>query len=129
MRSHLLRTRAHVALVLVLLGLATACGASQRERTVATALTATNAARDAFIKFDRVHQQKLVETASSVDDGRTRLDAYRRQRDPIVQGFATAYQLVATAAVLTDDPKAIPNMLQAVALLKAALNGLTGSTP
>jgi len=101
-----------------------ACGASARERTVATALTATNASRDAFVAWDSAHQAALVAKATSLDDGRHLLEAYRRQRDPIVQGFAAVYRLIATAAIVSNDPAAVPALLQATAMLQAALKEL-----
>jgi hypothetical protein len=103
-----------------------ACGASARERAISTALVATNATRDGFIAFDARHQQQLVDSATSLEEGRARIDAYRRQREPIVQGFATVYRAIAMAAVLTDDPTAIPNLLRAADLLRTAIHDLTG---
>lgn len=107
-------------LALVLL----ACGASARQHTISAALVAADASRDAFVAFDAAHQQQLVATAASLDDGRQRLEAYRKQRDPIVQGFAMAYRAIATAAILTDDPTSIPNMIRAASMLRDALKEL-----
>lgn len=100
-----------------------ACGASARERTVATALTTTNAARDSFVAFDAAYQQKIVATATSLEDGRAKLDAYRAKRDPLIQAFATVYRLVATAALSTDGVS-VADMLHAIKLLQAALKEL-----
>lgn len=99
-----------------------ACGASARQQTIAASLTTTNAARDAFVVWDRSHQQSLVDTAANQADARERVDAYRKQRDPIVQGFAAVYRLLAIAA--TDDKASLADLIQAAALLHSTLKEL-----
>jgi hypothetical protein len=102
-----------------------ACGASARERTLAAALTTTNASRDAFVAFDLEFQRSIVANAKDLESGRRALDDYRKKRESLVQGFALVYQLIATAALASDQPS-IAEMLRALQQLKRALDALKG---
>jgi hypothetical protein len=96
-----------LALCIVLVG----CGATQRQKTITATLAAVDAARDGFVEYDRLHQQGIVNDADSADAARSKLDAYRRKREPLVQAFTTAYRALAIAAALDDDPKSLATML------------------
>lgn len=116
-----------ILMTVQLVSLAAGCGASARQQTIAAALTATNASRAVFVAWDASHQTELVSTATSLEDGRQRLDAYRKQREPVVQGFAGVYRLIAAAA-LARDAGSITEMVDAAKLLHATLKDL-GVTP
>lgn len=79
-----------------------ACGGSVVDRTnkaLNTALSATNAARDQFTKWDAQHQLAIVDKASTRTEAETNLKTYRTKRQRIVQAFTVAYTSMATAAV------------------------------
>lgn len=65
---------------------------------MSTALTATDAARDAFLDWDREHQQHLVDAAPTTDDATAALEVYRGQRDRVILAFSATYTLIAAAA-------------------------------
>ncbi len=117
-----MRARATALLLLVLCALA-ACGASQREKTIKATLATTNTVRDEFIALDSKAQMLIVETATTREEGVSRLLAYRAKRDVIVQGFAIVYKAIATAATTSDDPS-VATMLDTFKTLKAAIDAV-----
>jgi hypothetical protein len=86
-------------LLLVLAGLV-ACDHSRKD-TIHATIIAVNAARDGFIEWDRTRQEQIVAAATSKEEGRAKLDAYREGRTKIYDGIALAYKLLIDA--LTDD--------------------------
>lgn len=104
------------AIVLILTMLAgQGCGANARQQALRTALTGLNAARDGFVVWDDIHQQSIVDKATSLEDGQAKLRDYRAGREKIVLGFEAAYKLLAIAALEPD----VRNILTAVAALKS----------
>lgn len=97
-------TRTIRTLILVALVAATACSASQRERTIKATLAAVNESRDAFIVFDRTVQQTIVATAPTYERGVDALAKYRTKREVVVDGFTVVYRAIAIAATVNDDP-------------------------
>jgi hypothetical protein len=104
----------------------TGCGASQREKTLRATLIATNAARAGFTKFDADHQQQIVKDATSLEDGKAKLAAYREDRDKVRLLFEAVYEGIA-AAMLLDDKAPLTELLKAAENLEAALTKLKGS--
>lgn len=110
-----------IPLLLVFAGLVMCgCGASARERTIKATLVATNTVRDDFITLDGKAQMMIVDTATTREEGVSRLLAYRAKRDVIVQGFAVVYKAIATAATTSGDPS-VATMLDAARKLQAAI--------
>ncbi len=99
-------------LLTLVLGFA-ACGATAREKTIKATLITANVARDEFASWDLKHQHALVETSSSKDDATEKVAHYRKDQDRVVLGFTALYRLIATAAILEDDPKSLANLLAA----------------
>jgi hypothetical protein len=98
-----MRRRQIAGLAVVLLTVAVACGSSITEGakdTLSTALTATNAARDAFVRWDEAHQLGLVERATSREEGEAQLRSYRRARERVLKAFTAAYAALAAASAL-----------------------------
>lgn len=91
-----------IVLLLVTIGL-TGCGGNQRQRALKTSLTAINAARDGFEKWDETQQQKIVAEATSKEAGRAALDEFRAKRDKIFVAFEVAYRAIAGAALQDDE--------------------------
>jgi len=87
------------ALVIALALTAPACGGDSKQKALKTSLSALNAARDGFIAWDKNHQDKIVAGATSLDDGKVKLDRYRKTREPVLQGFTVAYSALAAAAL------------------------------
>ena len=105
-----------------------ACGASQRETTIKTALVTVDTARDSFVAFDASEQSMIVNKATSLDDGKAQLATYRDRRVKIVEAFTVAYRAIAAAATINDDPS-IAGLSAALAQLLAAVTTITGGTP
>jgi hypothetical protein len=114
--------------VLIVLAALTACGPrsdgpaiDQTRLGLQTALTATNAARDAFVAWDKDHQARIVEEATSLDDGKAKLAAYRMQRADVSATFVLAYSAIAgaaTALALADTER---DTAQLVTMAREAL--------
>lgn len=91
---------------LLLLAALAACGprsvqppAEPARVGLATALSATNAAREAFISWDGDHQLTIVAGATSREDGEKKLADYRARRADVVAAFTLAYSSIAAAEV------------------------------
>ena len=107
----------------------TACpGPDAKERALRSSLTALNAARDGFVAWDKDHQQKIVEEATSLEDGKSKLAAYRAKREPVTQGFVVAYSAIAaaaldrSAAMIVEAAVAAKEVYDLVKLLTGASN-------
>ena len=126
------RAMVKTAAVLLLIGTLgstlPACGASQRETTIKTALVTVDTARDSFVAFDASEQSMIVNKATSLDDGKAQLATYRDRRVKIVEAFTVAYRAIAAAATINDDPS-IAGLSAALAQLLAAVTTITGGTP
>jgi len=93
-----------VALLLVLL---VACGASARTRGLQTSLVAVNVARDTLVAVSDQRQAQIVETATSIDQGKAALTAWRDKRAPVVDALTKAYQAIAAAALINGSITAV----------------------
>ena len=112
-----------VAAGVLLAWLLAGCGASAREKTIHATLTATDAARTAFVGFDEQYQHVIVTEAKDLDSGKAALVAYRAKRAHTIDVFGATYRAIATAAILNDD-KSFTGLLQAAALLSDDLHSL-----
>lgn len=99
------------------------CGASARQKTISTTLAVTNAAADAFVKFDDEHQQAIVKLAGTREEGEKRLLEWRADQLTASRLFAVAYKAIATAATADDDPSQA-KMIEAAADLAGELKRL-----
>ena len=111
-----------IAIWVLTLALA-ACGASARDRAIATALTTTNAAALTFEKWDALHQGVLVAKAPDYATGKAELAQYRLEQTKVAQLLAGAYRAIATAATLEDDHSLL-GVAQAALLLQDELQAL-----
>lgn len=97
------------------------CGASQRQSALAKTLLAVDTARVGFIAWDDAHQQDLVAKAPSYAEGAAALEAYRKQRAPVLLAFELAYQAIARAALEEGDTTfdlATKKLYQLLALIR-----------
>lgn len=101
-----------------------ACSKSVRTDTIHANIIAVDAARTGFAAWDRDHQHQLVETAASRDAGIMALASYRDKRATVVDAFVVAYQALATAATVSDDPSLI-GALAAASRVIATVKALT----
>lgn len=95
------------SLLIVLALLVAACGPSARQRALSTTLAALDGAREGFVSFDEITQDKIL---ASIDPQTTSLEAaqkkiadYRAKREPVVKAFMIAYSALTTAAINLKD--------------------------
>lgn len=112
---------------LVLILALTACGASQRQDTIKTALVGVDASRDAFLAFEHTAEQAIIAKASSAADGTTKLAAFQADRAKINNLFNVAYHAIAAAATANSD-QSVASMQAAIALLVAAVTPYLGGS-
>lgn len=107
---------------------APACASSTRESTIKAALVAVDASKEAYVAYDAHEQGEIVAAATSLEDGKAKLAAYRGKRAGVVKALTVAYQAIATAAQLNDDPS-LAALGAAVNEVIATLRSLTGGAP
>jgi hypothetical protein len=91
-------------------------------------LTTLNAARDGFTAWDDDHQHLIVTQATSLEQGKADLDAYRKKREPVIRAFELAYKTLATAA-LAPSTDNLTLLLADLADLKVAVEALGAAWP
>lgn len=101
-----LETMLAVLLCGVLAGGLVACGASARTKVLQTNLFALNTARDTVLEVSKTREQQIVADATSKEEGRAALDAWRDKVDPVVEALAKGYRMIAAAALLSDAESA-----------------------
>lgn len=100
------------------------CSSNARIDSIHASLVAVDAARDGFVVYDRQHQDDIVDHATSREDGVSKLVAYRKDREAILNGFEIAYRLLATAATQNDD-QSLSAALRAAGDLVSRIKGIT----
>lgn len=118
---------ATAALLLVSLSTSSGCAASQRESTIKAAMVTVDTARDGFIAYDAAEQSAIVSKATSLEDGKAKLAAYRAERAKVADLFTVAYRAIA-AATLNDDPS-VAGLKAALDHVLAAVAAMKGGTP
>lgn len=108
--------------LLMLFALMVACTGA-RESALRGSLTAVNAARDAFVSYDRSHQLAIVDAASTDEEAGANLSAWRKQRVPILETFAVAYRSIAVATL--DTHTSLTDVFATVEALVGAVRELT----
>lgn len=95
-------------LAFVHVSLVAGCGASQRQQTIKSSLTAFNAARDGFLEWDDKHQDEILAKVTAgqftKDEAKRALDDYRKQRENVVKAIVLTYRAIALAATQDDGP-------------------------
>jgi hypothetical protein len=122
-------TIATATLLVVIAVSALGCGASARQKTLATTLVALDGASSTLVAYDQQHQAAIVAGATSLEDGKAKLAAWRADRTKIVDALAAAYRALALAATLNDDPKSLTNLAAAAAIVMAEVTALKGPKP
>jgi len=103
------RTR-RLAIALVLLCLAAACGASSRMRALRVNLVALNTARDAVLAISREREKQIYDSCNpptcTKEEGHTRVEALQKVIDVVVDAIDAAYKAVHDAGLLGDAKSA-----------------------
>lgn len=110
-------------LLVFLLGLiasAMACSKQHRNTALNTTFASINVASAGWTEYDRRTQHEIIKSSTSLEDGRTKLAEYRKQRAKILERFVVVYQLLAGAA-LANDKGASGALQGAVRLLEQEL--------
>ena len=121
-----MRTRCYFILLALLVG----CGSraqfvKRSNATLSTALAATNAARSAFVDWDRSHQKSIVDSAKSAAEATAKLSSYRAKRRAVIRSFTVAYSSIAVAAALLPlVEKGTRKELELVAVITAAVQAV-----
>lgn len=129
-----LQTSAIVLDLLLLAMLLTSCGPGQREHAISTAFAGVNSAKAGFETLDAEYQAHIVESATSFVDGQEKLAAYRKQREVVVEAFATAYAALAAGAIDGKTPMSkiyatVEALAKAIASLRAHLDTAPAQAP
>lgn len=116
-----------VCLGMLVTSLNSACTRSQRVETIQTSLLAVTSARDGFTTWDRVHQQTIVDAATSKEQGLALLADYREKRRPWIERFEVAFRALAVAATQTDEVSLSAAVALATELVQAIEDLIKGS--
>lgn len=99
-----------VVAIVMLLGLAAACGASSRTQALRTSLVALNAARDTTLAVSREREKQLYDSCNpptcTKDEGHARVDAWQKKVDEVIKAIDVGYRAVHDAGLLGDAKSA-----------------------
>ena len=112
--------------ILCMLGLV-ACGPSARLRTIRATYAVANVSADHLAAYSEAHEAQIVAGATSPDDGRAQLVAWRDRVDHAEKVLATLYRAIAAASIL-DDSHSLTALVQAAVVLRTELTAI-GVTP
>lgn len=118
----------HTILNLLLAFILIACSNSARKDTLHVSFVATVAARESFKAWDKKHQDEIVANATSHEDGRTKLDAYREKRNAVLTMIVDTFQAIGAAQDANDD-LSVTTALKLLADLKQAVDAFTKGVP
>lgn len=121
MGKRMISRRAVGLLVLLGLALCVGCGASLRTKALRVNLVALNAARDTMLAVSKEREAQIVEHATTKEEGRAHLDAWRLTVDKAAAALEVGYRAIYGAAILNDLPsssEAAAATAKALALLK-----------
>jgi hypothetical protein len=83
-----------------------ACGTA-RTKALSTSLSALDVAADVVVEVSNKRQEQIVDQATSAEDGRAKLDAFRAARAPVIDVIARAYKAIAAAALGNGELTAV----------------------
>ena len=114
-------------MVLMMLCLVAACGASSRTKALRVNLVALNTARDAVLALSKEREKQIYDTCNpptcTKDEGHARVDAWRKKIDVAIKAIDVGYRTVHDAALL-DDIKSVSAAAAAAAKALALYNEL-----
>ncbi len=89
-------------IALLLVGLMFSCGASARDVQINAMVMGLNTTSDAFVSWDVAHQERLLDKATSIEEGTSAIAAYRVKQAQFLAVLRIAYNSLATAKILND---------------------------
>ena len=103
---HAARRTSSLVLLLWLVGLAAACGASARTKVLRVNLVALNTARDTVLAFSRERERQLYAECNpptcAKEEGHARVAVFQRKVDPVIEALDVAYRATHDAWLLAD---------------------------
>jgi hypothetical protein len=118
-RSAVSAIAAGIAIIWLLAG----CGASAREKTLSATFVATHAAAVELTSYADRREGEIVKDATSADDGRAKLAAFRAKVDHAEKAIDAVYELVKIAALLKDE-QSLAILIQAAITLTSDLKDM-----
>ncbi len=115
------RTTPRLLAVIACLALV-ACGASQRQTTLANTVNAFGVVKTAFIAYDGQHEANIVngcDVKAPAAECTAKLAAYRAERAKFLTALVAGYQAVVDAYRLDTDPSVAAAAVAAVSIRKA----------
>ncbi len=100
-----------------------ACGAGQREKTIAATYQATTIAAAHLVTYEHDREVAIIGHATSEAEGKAQLAAERAKVNHAEKVIAGVYRAIAAAAVLNDD-QSLAALVQAALVLSAELHDL-----
>lgn len=91
---------------ILIVALLAGCGASARTKVLRTSLVALNVARDTLRTTSKEREMQIVDQASSKEEGRAKLDAWRAIIDKVDAAIDDGYDAILAASILNDAPSA-----------------------
>lgn len=120
------------ALVLLLVLLVSACGASARTKALRTSLVALNVARDTMRATSKTREEQIVDACDppscAKEDGHARLEQWRAHVDAVAEAIDDGYDAI-WAASLLDDLKSARDAGAAVTKALDLVKSLETSAP
>ena len=121
-------TARRICLTVAIAILFAACGASARDKAIATTFATVNAAGSGFVAFDAKHQQDIVAGATSMAAGAASLAEWRRTQLVVQSAFTIAYRAIAAASAANDDAS-LAAMAAAALQLAEAIKSAESTSP
>lgn len=113
---------------LLVLALVAACGPGAKQRFLDTSLKSLNAAMSGVEAWDETEQKRIVDRATSFDEGQAQLTAHRERRQKIVKAATLAYSALALVAI-EPEPANFAAASAAVVHFVQLVREFTGGVP
>lgn len=114
----------NVITAVMLLAFVASCGANTRTKALRAGLVSLNTARDTAHAVEHKRAEQIIAAATSKEEGRAQLDAWRAKVDPVFVALEAGYQALFSANMLNDS-KSASDALAAVARALALVKELS----
>ena len=105
-QRRLIQRRTARLVVLLVLCLVAACGASSRTKALRVNLVALNTARDAVLALSKEREKQIYDSCNpptcTKEEGHARVDAWQKKVDVAIKILDVGYRAVHDAALLDD---------------------------
>jgi hypothetical protein len=116
------------AIILSLLILLGACGASAREKEIKTTLSATTVASEMLPQFSETHQRALVAESTSKEEAVAKTTAFQEKVTHAEKTLNALFDATVAASILDDD-QSYATMLRLAEMAWAELKALGVKLP